>query len=78
MCIKSCITLLITRGKLVETAWKTISLIHKIHNGNSGDWISTGLYNRKTKLFHRFPHEKDINLLTLHRKPKLWINNFNS
>ena len=48
--------------------WKTLWIIYNLPSKAMKKGISTGLFNGKLKVFHRFLLKKDINLLILHRK----------
>ena len=56
------------------SVWKNYSVIHKKNSQESLVWISIDLFYGKIKDFHGFLLKKDINLLNLHQKTKLWIN----
>ena len=53
--------------------WITCEFLHKKQLKAWNMWILTDLLWGNTAFFNRFLLKKDINLLYLHRKWKLWI-----
>ena len=54
------------------TVWKTIGKTHIQQRRGPEKWILTTFIPLFTQLFHSFLLKKDINLVILHQKPKMW------